>query len=130
MKLNLKIHRSLVYYFLIAGGIYAAEFALVGILGSNSPDYIGAVNYLVRIVGCVLAGILIRRFVFQNGSGFLIKFTLVALIIPVISTLIFLLLMTVFSIHFLPLKLAADIVASILSYFLLSKLLISSESSN
>lgn len=114
---------KLITYFLIAGGVYLVEFALVGHLGRIFTDYMVPLNYLVRIVGCVAAAILIRRIVFPHQRNFFRKFLLIATLIPMTASLIFLLLISSFNTHFLFLKLLADIITSLLGYIGLSKLL-------
>jgi hypothetical protein len=123
MGLKINFYQSFYIYLLIAGAIYSVEFILVGYFGNAFPNYVVQTNYIIRIIACIAAGILIRRFVFQHGQNFAIKFILIAIFVPIISTFIFLQLSNFFNAYFLILKLFSDILTSFISFTLISILL-------
>ena len=106
-------------YYSVSLSIYLLEVLLVFLFDKVFQEEIIYLNFIVRIASCVLAAYIFKKYLFTDAKGFYKKFLIIASITPAFSTFLLVLLIQLINLDLIYLKVASDVVSSVLAFFIL-----------
>ena len=110
--------KDLIKYYLIIGPIYLIE-VIIFYISSEVFNNIYVLNFLIRGFFVLLTSLILKNIVFSNVKKFYSKFFILCILNPIFSSLLLGVFLSAVLIDLVYAKLLADIVASVIFYFLL-----------
>ena len=119
MVIKKTVFKTTLVYYSISLCIYILELAVFYTMIKINLFEVVQLNYLVRLIACVIAGIIYKNLLFEEVKDFYLIYSASAIFIPIFATILLFLGEKFVSTDILLLKLLADIFASFVGYFFL-----------
>jgi len=113
--------KDLIKYYLIIGPIYLIE-VLIFYISSEIFNNIYVLNFLIRGSFVLLISLILKNIVFTSVKNFYSKFFILCILNPIFSSFLLGVVFYAALIDLVYAKLLADIVASVIFYFLLQRM--------
>ena len=113
--------KGLIKYYLIIGPVYLIELILFYI-SSEFFNNVYLVNLLIRGIFVILFSIILKNIVFTSVKNFYYKFLVLCIFNPIFSSLFLAIIFSISLVDLVFAKLLADLMVSVLFYFLLLRI--------
>ena len=113
--------KGLIKYYLIIGPIYLIEI-LIFYISSEMFNNIYVLNFLIRGSFVLLISLILKNIVFTSVKNFYSKFLILCILNPLFSSFFLGVILSMMLIDLVYAKLLADIIVSVIFYFLLLRI--------